>query len=177
MGRFWDFPSNFPTDSSDGAKPRFGRIQSLLSGKTGKQRALAIVAAMHGSADSSDTNNNHREVAVESAMEEDEENPSFINTAPSEIDAQFQDLMRTSSRRGSKGDGAEEEDDSQDWEWVEETDYFIMDFGGTALDGEDMEKICSSGYSLVVCFRYLFPADAMAFSVGILDEPVAVYSW
>ncbi|KAF8928065.1 hypothetical protein BGZ58_009921 [Dissophora ornata] len=104
---------------------------------------------MHRSADSNDTTNNHQEVVVESVMKEDEENPSFINTATSEIDAQFQDLMRTSSSRGSKGDSAEEEDDSQDWEWVEETDYFIMDFGGAALDGEDMEKICSSGYSLV----------------------------
>jgi len=40
--------------------------------------------------------------------------------------------------------------DSQDWEWVEETEYIVLDFGGSNLGASDMEQLTSAGYSLVV---------------------------
>ncbi|KAG0281512.1 hypothetical protein BGZ95_002754 [Linnemannia exigua] len=39
--------------------------------------------------------------------------------------------------------------DSQDWEWVEETEYIVLDFGGSNYDASDMENLTSNGYSLV----------------------------
>ncbi|KAF9107051.1 hypothetical protein BGX29_007557 [Mortierella sp. GBA35] len=61
--------------------------------------------------------------------------------------------------------------DSQDWEWVEETEYIVLDFGGSNLDATDMEQLISNGYSLVgldtptpyfKCGGYVFK--------GIFDE-------
>ncbi|KAK3847742.1 MAG: hypothetical protein J3R72DRAFT_470495 [Linnemannia gamsii] len=42
-----------------------------------------------------------------------------------------------------------QEQDSQDWEWVEETEYIVLDFGGSNFDASDMENLTSSGYSLI----------------------------
>ncbi|KAF8945475.1 hypothetical protein BGZ47_002539 [Haplosporangium gracile] len=39
--------------------------------------------------------------------------------------------------------------DSQDWEWVEETEYIVLDFGGSNLDASDMEQLTTKGYSLI----------------------------
>ncbi|KAF9940379.1 hypothetical protein BGZ75_004142 [Mortierella antarctica] len=98
---------------------------------------------------------------------------SLISNATSEIEAEFQDLVGSSessrpytaksaspSASGSVRTGnnsVRESDDSivpddqdnQDWEWVEETEYIILDFGGTMHDSKDMEQLTSSGYSLV----------------------------
>lgn len=43
-----------------------------------------------------------------------------------------------------------QQQDSQDWEWVEETEYIVLDFGGSNLDASDMEQLTIKGYSLVV---------------------------
>ncbi|KAF9550873.1 hypothetical protein EC957_011420 [Mortierella hygrophila] len=42
-----------------------------------------------------------------------------------------------------------QQQDSQDWEWVEETEYIVLDFGGSNLDASDMEHLTIKGYSLV----------------------------
>ncbi|KAF9323884.1 hypothetical protein BGZ91_003289 [Linnemannia elongata] len=42
-----------------------------------------------------------------------------------------------------------QQQDSQDWEWVEETEYIVLDFGGSNLDASDMEQLTIKGYSLV----------------------------
>ncbi|KAF9968033.1 hypothetical protein BGZ70_007045 [Mortierella alpina] len=98
---------------------------------------------------------------------------SLINNATSEIEAEFQDLAGSTegsrphtaksaspSASGSArpgNDSAQHSDDgivpddqdNQDWEWVEETEYIILDFGGTMHDSKDMEQLTSAGYSLV----------------------------
>ncbi|KAF9290670.1 hypothetical protein BGZ68_006385 [Mortierella alpina] len=98
---------------------------------------------------------------------------SLINNATSEIEAEFQDLVGSSesskpytaksaspSASGSARAGNSSprnsddiivpgEEDNQDWEWVEETEYIILDFGGTMHDSKDMEQLTSTGYSLV----------------------------
>ncbi|KAF9573477.1 hypothetical protein EC968_008453 [Mortierella alpina] len=98
---------------------------------------------------------------------------SLISNATSEIEAEFQDLAGSSessqpyrtnsaspSASGSAAPGnnaSKDQDDSiipgdqdnQDWEWVEETEYIILDFGGTMHDSKDMEQLTSAGYSLV----------------------------
>ncbi|KAF9949082.1 hypothetical protein BGZ72_009064 [Mortierella alpina] len=98
---------------------------------------------------------------------------SLINNATSEIEAEFQDLVGSSERSqpyttksaspsasGSARPGNNPahdsddgivpgEQDNQDWEWVEETEYIILDFGGTMHDSKDMEQLTSTGYSLV----------------------------
>ncbi|KAF9151375.1 hypothetical protein BG015_006763 [Linnemannia schmuckeri] len=42
-----------------------------------------------------------------------------------------------------------QQQDSQDWEWVEETEYIVLDFGGSNLDASDMEQLTTKGYSLI----------------------------
>ncbi|KAF9963696.1 hypothetical protein BGZ65_000711 [Modicella reniformis] len=99
---------------------------------------------------------------------EEEERSSYINTVSSQIDAEFQDLIptddespscstapprsRTIRKRSRKYHSedpieseSESEDEGQDWEWVEETEYIILDFGGVNLDARDMEKLTSNG--------------------------------
>ncbi|KAF9932738.1 hypothetical protein FBU30_007388 [Linnemannia zychae] len=39
--------------------------------------------------------------------------------------------------------------DSQDWEWVEETEYIVLDFGGSNFNSNDMESLSKQGYSLI----------------------------
>ncbi|KAG0321017.1 hypothetical protein BGZ99_004165 [Dissophora globulifera] len=102
---------------------------------------------------------------------------SFIDTAPSEIDAQFEDLRSgdlSTAASSTNNLNVMEEDDGQDWEWVEETEYFVLDFGGGGFDAEDMQKMCSSGYSLVGLDTPTpyFKAGAHTFK-GFYDENAA----
>ncbi|KAG0286531.1 hypothetical protein BGZ96_009370 [Linnemannia gamsii] len=42
-----------------------------------------------------------------------------------------------------------QQQDSQDWEWVEDTEYIVLDFGGSNLDASDMDQLTTNGYSLI----------------------------
>ncbi|KAF9114802.1 hypothetical protein BGW39_003248 [Mortierella sp. 14UC] len=50
--------------------------------------------------------------------------------------------------QGQQADDIQQQD-SQDWEWVEETEYIVLDFGGSNFDASDMETLTSNGYSLI----------------------------
>ena len=92
---------------------------------------------------------------------------AFLNNAPNEIEAQFQDF-RPSSKNGplhsrvivdpSAMDTSLDDDEQQDedYEWVEESEYIILDFGGAGQIGKDMAAQARQGYSLIVSFP-LFP--------------------
>ncbi|KAG0367259.1 hypothetical protein BC939DRAFT_462184 [Gamsiella multidivaricata] len=103
-------------------------------------------------------------------MDDDDSTSSFIDNAPNEIEEQFQDLVESSSKQQSAGTSkpvseakkapegppiesavvsVENEDPSQDWEWVEETEYIVLDFGSTNYNAKDMENMTKGGYSLV----------------------------
>ncbi|KAG0209644.1 hypothetical protein BGX28_010160 [Mortierella sp. GBA30] len=82
------------------------------------------------------------------------EKSSLISNATSEIEAEFQDLMGPISSaaelEGSSAQALQDSvDDNQDWEWVEETEYIILDFGGANYNYKDMEQLTAGGYSLV----------------------------
>ncbi|KAG0250618.1 hypothetical protein BG011_008202 [Mortierella polycephala] len=86
---------------------------------------------------------------------------SYISNASIQIDAQFQDLVRepkessaasstvSAGKKSSQVSTSEIGDDSQDWEWVEESEYIVLDFGGATFDANDMANMTSKGYSLV----------------------------
>ncbi|KAF9187868.1 hypothetical protein BGZ50_001724 [Haplosporangium sp. Z 11] len=86
---------------------------------------------------------------------------SYISNASVQIDAQFQDLVReptessatpstvSAGKKSSQTSSNANEDDSQDWEWVEESEYIVLDFGGATFDANDMANMTSKGYSLV----------------------------
>lgn len=100
-------------------------------------------------------------------MEEEREGSSYITTS-SLIDAQFHDLIHTEyesegSSSGPRSQATQQkppkdqndadltsDDENQDWEWVEETEYVVLDFGGVNLDARDIEKLTEKGYNLVV---------------------------
>ncbi|KAF9197999.1 hypothetical protein BGZ49_001330 [Haplosporangium sp. Z 27] len=99
-------------------------------------------------------------------MDIDEEQSSSYILASSQIDAQFEDvansnlirnLEKQKSTKSTARQGATtatnsidtQEDQNQDWEWVEETEYIVMDFGGAGIDAKDMEKMTASGFSLI----------------------------
>ncbi|KAG0317611.1 hypothetical protein BGZ97_005126 [Linnemannia gamsii] len=42
-----------------------------------------------------------------------------------------------------------QQQDSQDWEWVEETEYIVLDFGGSNIDASDMDQLTTNGYSII----------------------------
>jgi hypothetical protein len=104
------------------------------------------------------------------SMEEEGEGSSYITTS-SLIDAQFHDLIQpekeseSSSTAGSRSKATQkkqskdrsdasvpsDDEENQDWEWVDETQYIILDFGGNNLDARDMEKMLDKGINLVVC--------------------------
>ncbi|CAO3568414.1 unnamed protein product [Mortierella alpina] len=89
---------------------------------------------------------------------------SLINNATSEIEAEFQNLVGSTegsrpntaksaspsasgsarpgndSVQGSDDSVVPDDQDNQDWEWVEETEYIILDFGGTMHDSKDMSN-------------------------------------
>ncbi|KAI1321189.1 hypothetical protein EDD11_007755 [Mortierella claussenii] len=89
----------------------------------------------------------------------------IINT--SGIEAQFKDVPTVADRsaaivglstssalnRATAADQQEEtiveDEDNQDWEWVEESEYIILDFGGSNIDAKDMERMTRAGYILV----------------------------
>ncbi|KAF9172669.1 hypothetical protein BGX21_007871 [Mortierella sp. AD011] len=94
---------------------------------------------------------------------EEETRSSFINPS-SQIETQFQDVANSNSsllrkgkqkkddvgiQKGTRETVASENEHNQDWEWVEETEYIILDFGGANADAKDMEKMTCSGYSLI----------------------------
>ncbi|KAF9358593.1 hypothetical protein BGX26_001357 [Mortierella sp. AD094] len=94
---------------------------------------------------------------------EEETRSSFINPS-SQIETQFQDVGNSSSsllrkgkqkkddvgiQKGTREIIASENEHNQDWEWVEETEYIVLDFGGANIDAKDMEKMSSAGYSLI----------------------------
>ncbi|KAF9111663.1 hypothetical protein BGX27_004604 [Mortierella sp. AM989] len=84
----------------------------------------------------------------------DSEPPRANFNASSQIDAHFQDIAMSPSKNKGKqkttNDLANSEDEqNQDWEWVEETEYIILDFGGASVDAKDMETMSSAGYSLI----------------------------
>jgi hypothetical protein len=111
-------------------------------------------------------------------MEEESEGSSYITTS-SLIDAQFHDLIHSdyesegsdsdlmpkkSKKKSSKDHKNAElpsDDENQDWEWVEETEYVVLDFGGVNLDARDMERLTENGYHLVV--RLSFCRDTFFF--------------
>jgi molecular chaperone DnaK (HSP70) len=47
-----------------------------------------------------------------------------------------------------------QQQDSQDWEWVEETEYIVLDFGGSNIDASDMDQLTTNGYSIIVRKKY-----------------------
>ncbi|KAF9364069.1 hypothetical protein BGX34_002618 [Mortierella sp. NVP85] len=121
-------------------------------------------------------------------MEEESEGASYITTS-SLIDAQFHDLIhseyesedsssdlmpkKTKKKSSKKHKDAElpSDDENQEWEWVEETEYVILDFGGVNLDARDMEKLTENGYNLVGLDTPTpyFKAGIMTFK-GFYDE-------
>ncbi|KAK3827760.1 MAG: hypothetical protein J3Q66DRAFT_394090 [Benniella sp.] len=121
-------------------------------------------------------------------MEEESEGSSYITTS-SLIDAQFHDLIHSdyesedsssdlmpkkSKKKSPKNQKDAElplDDENQDWEWVEETEYVILDFGGVNLDARDMERLTENGYNLVGLDTPTpyFKAGIMTFK-GFYDE-------
>ncbi|KAF9899567.1 hypothetical protein EC991_008620 [Linnemannia zychae] len=63
-----------------------------------------------------------------------------------------------------------EQHDSQDWEWVEETEYVVLDFGGSNFDASDMEGLISNGYSLVGCFEDNAFTEDLIFNMKVREE-------
>jgi len=74
---------------------------------------------------------------------------TYLSNAPDEIEAQFrdEDAMDMEPLEDS-------ESLSQDFEWVEESEYIILDFGGAGTVGKDMIDHAKAGYSLVVSFPF-----------------------
>ncbi|KAF9437854.1 hypothetical protein BGZ76_010870 [Entomortierella beljakovae] len=84
---------------------------------------------------------------------------SLNTNASSLIEAEFRDVEddnNSSSLSNKKGkqkqiDSNEDivQEEGQDWEWVEETEYIVLDFGGSNIDAKDMEEMATDGYSLI----------------------------
>ncbi|KAF9585017.1 hypothetical protein BGW38_004270 [Lunasporangiospora selenospora] len=109
-------------------------------------------------------------------MEHNFKKAQYLNDAANQIAAQFQDIVEpkpssslTSAAAtvistatvdstevqslgniiNSDGNGGNSENDGQDWEWVEETEHVILDFGCANFNAEDMERLTSQGYNLI----------------------------
>lgn len=70
---------------------------------------------------------------------------TYLSNAPDEIEAQFRDEDAMDMEPSE-----DPESQSQDFEWVEESEYIILDFGGAGMVGRDMIDHAKAGYSLVV---------------------------
>ncbi|GJJ79022.1 hypothetical protein EMPS_11381 [Entomortierella parvispora] len=69
---------------------------------------------------------------------------TYLSNAPDEIEAQFRDENAMDIEPLD-----DSESQSQDFEWVEESEYIILDFGGAGMVGKDMIDHAKAGYSLV----------------------------
>jgi hypothetical protein len=99
---------------------------------------------------------------------------AFLDNTPDEIEAQFQDF-RSSGKNGtlhsrvivnsSAMDTSIDDDEQQDedYEWVEESEYIILDFGGAGQIGKDMAAQARQGYSLIVSFPLYYPLFPFSF--------------
>ncbi|KAG0050071.1 hypothetical protein BGZ83_005156 [Gryganskiella cystojenkinii] len=93
---------------------------------------------------------------------EEVQNVTYLDNASNEIEAQFQyhtgtgdndqdHAMDTTPLEGQHRQRQQQEQQlpEQDYEWVEESEYIILDFGASGNVGKDMASLLKHGYSLI----------------------------